>query len=300
MIGFLNVIKPGGITSHDLVNRVRKIFGIKRVGHAGTLDPMATGVMIVALGGCCRLLQFVPGDKTYLADILLGTRTDTDDIEGEVLERTDDLSGLDRECIHEAVLAFSGKQHQVPPLYSAIKQGGMKMYDLARRGQAPAVLAARPVEIYSIESLLIDPPAVRIRVSCSKGTYIRSIARDLGDRLGVGGCLSALVRERSASFELADALSLEELAELKEKDRLQDALVAPSFTLGLAELPVDRDTARRLAHGQSVPKESLATGKDATLEKRFLIALEDSLIALVKLEDGEIKPEVVLKHAAEI
>ncbi|MGD9679928.1 MAG: tRNA pseudouridine(55) synthase TruB [Candidatus Obscuribacterales bacterium] len=300
MIGFLNVIKPGGITSHDLVNRVRKIFGIKRVGHAGTLDPMATGVMIVALGGCCRLLQFVPGDKTYLADILLGTRTDTDDIEGEVLERTEDLSGLDKSAINQAVQAFAGKQHQVPPIYSAIKQGGMKMYDLARRGQAPAVLPTRPVEIYSIEVLLIEPPVVRIRVSCSKGTYIRSIARDLGDRLSVGGCLSALVRERSAFFDLADGLSLEELAELKEKDRLQDALVSPTFALGLTELPVDRDTARRLAHGQSIPKESLATGKDATLEKRFLIALEDSLIALVKLEDEEIKPEVVLKHAAEI
>lgn len=306
MIGFLNVIKPTGITSHDLVSKIRKIAGMKKVGHAGTLDPLAQGVMVVALGSATRLLQYVPGDKTYLADILLGLRTDTDDTEGKTLEKVDDLSHLDFAQIESTLLRFSGKQQQIPPIYSAIKQGGMKMYELARRGEAPSELKARSVEIYSIEPISIEPPCVSVRVRCSKGTYIRSIARDLGAQLGVGGCLAGLVREQSGLFSIDASHTLDSLTELAQRGKLDEALIDPYRAIGLPLVSIDLETARKLAHGQSVEAPSRARDQtlDPTLESDlFMVSIDNSreAIALVKRQDdGRLRPEVVLRHAADL
>ncbi|MBZ0186769.1 MAG: tRNA pseudouridine(55) synthase TruB [Candidatus Obscuribacterales bacterium] len=298
MIGFLNVIKPTGITSHDLISKIRKLAGIKKVGHAGTLDPLAQGVMVVALGSATRLIQYVPGDKTYLADMLLGLRTDTDDTQGKTLEKVDDLSHLSVEQIERSLLRFSGKQQQIPPIYSAIKQGGMKMYELARRGEAPSELKARSVEIYSIDPISIEPPSVSVRVRCSKGTYIRSIARDLGAQLGVGGCLAGLVREQSGLFRIDASHTLASLTELKEQGKLDEALIDPHKAIGLPLFTIDLETARKLAHGQSV--SALPEAKDYEL---FMVGMKGSPVAIALMkrqEDGSLRPEVVLRHAAEL
>lgn len=292
MIGFLNLIKPGGITSHDLVNRVRRITGLKQVGHAGTLDPLATGVMVVGLSKACRLLQYLPDDKCYLAEILLGTRTDTDDIEGEVLEKKD-LPALDPVEIEERLQKFLGKQIQIPPVYSAIKQGGRKLYELARKGEAPRELKGREVEILNVEFLSFQSPLVKARIACSKGTYIRSIARDLGNQLGIGGCLHSLVRERSGSFKIEDAFTLEEL----EEKGFEDCLVSPQEALALKALSVERPLAKRIANGQRIALADFAP-QAVPDESRLFISCEEKPVALMKrLESPHLGPEVVLANA---
>lgn len=292
MIGFLNLIKPGGITSHDLVNRVRRITGLKQVGHAGTLDPLATGVMVVGLSKACRLLQFLPDDKCYLAEILLGTRTDTDDIEGAVLEKVD-LPELNSADLEGRLQKFVGKQIQVPPIYSAIKQGGIKMYELARKGQAPREIKGREIEIFSIEFISYETPLVKVRIDCSKGTYIRSIARDLGNQLSVGGCLHSLVRERSGKFLIEKAYSLEEL----EEKGLEHCLVSPQDALSLEAIAVDRPLAKRIANGQKIAFSDFAPGIVPD-EPRLFISCEDKPVALMKrLDSPHLGPEVVLSNA---
>lgn len=324
MLGFINVFKTRGITSHDVVNKVRKITGIKQVGHGGTLDPLAEGVMIVAVGKATRLLQFVRDDKVYLAEILLGVQTDTDDLEGEVISRTDDLSHITRESVEQHVKQFLGKQLQVPPIYSAIKKGGMKMYDLARRGEAPEVIESREVEIFSIETVSIDLPVIKARIACSKGTYIRSIARDLGSRLGVGGSLKSLLRERSGPFHVGNSLTPEQLADLRNHDRLDDAIVSLGATLDLAVLDIDTECARRVGNGQAIDaaivestckwKKSGAGQSEQSdndiYDRQFraardgycIFSVGDKPIALMKRSTDssgdKYKPEVVLTNAA--
>ena len=211
--GFLNVNKPSGLTAHDVVNRLRKLAGIKQIGHAGTLDPMASGVLPVAIGRACRLLRFLPDDKVYLASILFGRKTDTDDIEGKIIATSCHLPASPD--ISTALADFVGDIEQVPPLYSAIHVEGKRLYELARQGKTPAFLPVRKVHIYSIEEIdyrrdtvsvpeaascpssCTDTPGtlLELRIHCASGTYIRSIARDLGDRLGSAACLAALKRE---------------------------------------------------------------------------------------------------------
>ena len=227
MIGFLNAIKPSGITSHDLVYKIRKLSGIKQVGHGGTLDPLAQGVMVVGLGKACRLLQYLPDDKCYRAEILLGRRTDTDDTEGSILEEKELDASITEELIKQKLAGFVGKLIQIPPVYSAIKQGGRKLYEMARKGEAPRELPGRSVEIYKLEVLSIELPVIVARIECSKGTYIRSIARDLGMQLGTGGCLQGLVREQSGNFKIEKAHTIEELTDLSAKQSLSNCLVSP-------------------------------------------------------------------------
>lgn len=323
MLGFININKPKGITSHDVVNKVRKIVGIKQVGHGGTLDPMAEGVMVVAVGKATRLLQFVQDDKVYLAAILLGVQTDTDDLEGEVILKTDDLSHISEEMVTEKIERFRGKQLQVPPIYSAIKKGGMKLYDLARRGEAPDVIDSREIEIFSIETIAIDLPVVTVRIACSKGTYIRSIARDLGSQLGVGATLKSLVRERSGPFAISDSHTTEQLSTLRDQNALPNAILSLDATLGLPSLHVDKECAKRVVNGQAiraedVDEEEVRTAdekrplKDADEkgplkdpERNFVIFFtENKPIALMKrYTDGngdKFKPEVVLTNAKEL
>lgn len=321
MLGFINVFKTKGITSHDVVNKVRKIVGIKQVGHGGTLDPLAEGVMIVAVGKATRLLQFVRDDKVYLAEILLGVQTDTDDLEGEVISRCDDLSHITSAMVEENVKQFLGKQLQVPPVYSAIKKGGMKLYDLARRGEAPEVIESREIEVFSIECVAVELPVVKARIACSKGTYIRSIARDLGSRLGVGGCLKSLLRERSGPFDVSDARTPEQLAELRERNSLGGAIVGLDATLDVAVMNIDMQCATRVVNGQAIAAENAgeliaANGKEvpaadlygqqfrAAHKDYYIFSMQDKPVALMKrCTDGngdKFKPEVVLANAKDL
>jgi tRNA pseudouridine55 synthase len=249
---FLNVNKPKGITSHDVVARVRKLTGLKQVGHAGTLDPMAEGVMIIALGKACRLLRFLADDKSYKATITLGLVTDTDDIEGKVLEQNTlaTTSPPSQAVVSKALQDFIGSIEQIPPYYSAIHVDGKRLYEMARAGLAPPEIKARPVTIHSLDLLSYEAPTLTIRVHCSKGTYIRSIARDLGQKLGLGGTLSALVRETSGTFTLDQCSTLEDLA--GSGGLLKDRLVKVEDALNLPALLLSAASAKRLSMGQKI------------------------------------------------
>ena len=209
--GFLVLDKPAGLSSHGCVARVRRAYGLKRVGHGGTLDPAVTGVLPIALGPATRLLPYLSGDKTYRGVVQLGVRTDSDDLEGEVLERQQppQLASTDLEA---ALKPFRGVIQQRPPAISAVHVNGQRAYKLARAGES-VELQARPVSVHRLELLHWDPELGRLEleVACSAGTYIRSLARDLGEALGCGGCLAQLQRTEALGFKLEQSVSWEQL-----------------------------------------------------------------------------------------
>ncbi len=258
MYGLLNLHKPLGWTSHDCVAKVRRFVNQKRVGHGGTLDPAATGVLPIALGQATRLLQYLPVDKAYLGRVRLGLTTTTDDLEGEVLSQQD-ASAVTREAVEAALDAFIGTIDQVPPRYSAIQVDGQRLYDRARKGEAFEV-PLRTVTVKSIE--LVDwipglggrSPEIELSIACGPGTYIRSIARDLGAALGVGGTLASLVRTQSCGLGLASSLTLEEL-ETHIKTNTFTPL-DPALVLGhLPSVQLTPELMRRWNFGQRLPMD---------------------------------------------
>ena len=199
--GIINVYKEKGFTSHDVVAKLRGIVGQKKIGHTGTLDPDATGVLPVCLGKATKLCDLLTDkNKTYEAVLLLGKTTDTQDITGEVLEEKS-TEALTEEKVREAIEGFIGDYEQIPPMYSALKVNGKKLYELAREGKV-IERKARPVKILDIQILEIDLPKVRMEVSCSKGTYIRTLCHDIGEKLGCGGCMESLIRTRVSTLSL--------------------------------------------------------------------------------------------------
>ncbi len=250
--GFLNLNKSVGFTSHDCVAKVRRLLKLKRVGHAGTLDPAATGVLPIALGRATRLLQYLPHDKVYHATIRFGLTTATDDLEGEVLS-SQSVPWLTLEAVTAKLPLFEGKIQQVPPNYSAIQVQGKRLYDLARSGEYIEV-PSRSVEIYSLEILdwrSGEFPELELAIACGSGTYIRSIARDLGAMLATGGTLAKLIRTDSSGFTLRDSLTLDEFAL-----QLQDDLFLPiAPDIALSHLPIvtlSEDPAKCWRWGQKV------------------------------------------------
>lgn len=208
--GFLLVDKPLDWTSHDVVAKLRGITKIRKIGHGGTLDPQATGLLVIGIGKATKQLeQYVQGDKSYLATVRLGQTSTTDDAEGELLDVVS-ITPPPEEKIIGTLNSFVGKQDQLPPRYSALKTGGKKHYELARAGKA-VVREPRRITIHDIEPVEITYPNITFRCRASKGTYIRSIARDLGERLGTGGYLAALRRESVGELKLENAATLEEL-----------------------------------------------------------------------------------------
>lgn len=245
--GILLVDKPGGMTSHDVVARARRALGTRKIGHAGTLDPMATGLLVLGVEGATRLLTFIVGlDKTYEATIRLGVATDTDDADGRVTSATD-ASSLASDAITASIAGFTGRISQVPSTYSAIKVDGRRAYDLARAGQE-VELKARDVTVsrFDVRAQRRTDDAVDLDVvvDCSSGTYIRSLARDLGEALGVGGHLTALRRTRIGPFALDGAVSPDDLV----GSPLQSPADVAAAVLGRFE--VDVAEARDLRHGK--------------------------------------------------
>jgi tRNA pseudouridine55 synthase len=204
--------KPAGLSSHGCVSRVRRAYGLKRVGHGGTLDPAVTGVLPIALGPATRLLPYLSGDKAYRGIVQLGLNTSTDDLEGEVLQRTPLPADLDQQRVEAALAAFRGPINQVPPQVSAVHVEGVRAYQRARRGETVS-LAARAVTIHRLTLLAYDPARgqLELEVRCSAGTYIRALARDLGTALGTGGALASLRRTMALGFDLNDAVPWEAL-----------------------------------------------------------------------------------------
>jgi tRNA pseudouridine55 synthase len=250
--GFLNLNKPQGWTSHDCVAKIRRSLRIKRVGHGGTLDPAATGVLPIAIGRATRLIDYLPTQKAYRARIRLGVQTATDDLEGNIVA-TQSADSLTLEVVQSQLARLIGKIDQIPPAYSAIQQNGKRLYDLARQGIAVNV-PVRQVEIYDISVLGWHSgqfPEVEVEIACGRGTYIRAIARDLGQILGVGGTLAALERTESCGMILRDSLTLEQVKELKEREKLQ--LTSPQGALAhLPQFILSESDCQRWLRGQAI------------------------------------------------
>lgn len=225
--GVLNVYKEPGYTSHDVVAKLRGILKQKKIGHMGTLDPYAVGVLPVCLGKGTKLCDMLTDqNKTYKATLLLGTVTDTQDITGKVLSVTDEqkVNEIPETKIFQVVKSYIGPYDQIPPMFSAIKINGRKLYDLARKGEE-IERPARRVEILNITITKIDLPRVEMIVDCSKGTYIRTLCHDIGKDLGCGGCMEKLVRSRVERFNVEDSLTLDEIKTLFEEEKIQEKLV---------------------------------------------------------------------------
>ena len=287
--GIFNVNKPAGLTSHQVVHTIRKISGIARVGHAGTLDPMATGVLLVCVGQAVRVTEYlIDHDKKYRARVRLGTETDTYDAAGTIVAQR--AVTATHEQVERALAGFVGKHTQMPPAYSAIKKDGVKMYELARRG-VEVERTPRPIEFFSINVREIALPNVEFDVHCSKGTYIRSLAHDLGEALACGACLTALTRTASGHFALDDAITLDQLRDAfgnKSAEHFLNPL--DEALLQFQAVVVTEEIARRLSLGKILNCE-----RDYATPLLRVYAPDGQCIALLERgrTPGEWKPHKV-------
>jgi tRNA pseudouridine55 synthase len=248
--GFLNIDKPLGMTSHDVVARVRRLLNTKKVGHAGTLDPLATGVLIVCVGSATRLSEYVMHTtKRYAARVRLGETTTTYDAEGEITQERD-ASHITQAMVEAVLPQFTGDIEQLPPIYSAIKKGGRKLYEMARAG-IDVEVEARPVHIDKLSITNFDLPEFDLEVTCGAGTYIRSLAHDVGEALGVGAHLRGLVRTASGSFSIARAVSLDDL---NKADNPSDWLLPVETALtGWPKVQLSDQQVEEVLHGRYLP-----------------------------------------------
>lgn len=222
--GVINVYKEAGFTSHDVVAKMRGICGQKKIGHTGTLDPQAVGVLPVCLGSATKLCDLLTDkNKEYVTELLLGVTTDTQDMTGRILSEQTGPLQISRQQAEEVILSFQGNYDQIPPMYSALKVNGKKLCDLAREGKE-VERKARTITIHEIEILSVEMPVVKMRVACSKGTYIRTLCADIGDKLHCGGAMKSLVRTKAGGFCLRDALTLAKLQKLRDQGRLEEAV----------------------------------------------------------------------------
>ncbi|MFI3213687.1 MAG: tRNA pseudouridine(55) synthase TruB [Eubacteriales bacterium] len=221
--GIINVYKEKGFTSHDVVAKLRGIVRQKKIGHTGTLDPDAIGVLPVCLGSGTKLCDLLTEKrKEYIAELLLGVTTDTQDMSGAILSEKQVI--VSEEEVRETIHSFIGAFEQIPPMYSALKVNGKKLYELAREGKT-VERKARPVIFYEIEVLELALPKVKIRVSCSKGTYIRTLCHDIGEKLGCGGAMASLIRTKSGQFDIQQALTLKQIEELVRNQTLMEYVI---------------------------------------------------------------------------
>lgn len=286
--GIINIHKEAGFTSHDVVAKMRGICGQKKIGHTGTLDPQATGVLPVCLGSATKLCDMLTDkDKEYVAELLLGQTTDTQDVTGQVL--TEKAVEASQEAVRAAVMSFVGDYDQVPPMYSALKVNGKKLYELAREGKE-VERKARRVTILNIEILDIQLPVVKMRVACSKGTYIRTLCADIGEKLGCGGTMKSLVRTRVERFDLENAVTLGDLQELRDKGELEKAVLPVDMCF--AECPalhVQEKWQKLLENGNSFYASQTEEGVTYEAEKRVRIYRADNTFAGIYAYDKERK-----------
>lgn len=297
MFGFINLNKPAGFTSHDCVAKLRKLLNTKKVGHGGTLDPAATGVLPVAIGKATRLLQFLPESKAYRARIRLGVTTTTDDLEGEVVTSVAVVS-LEASQIINSSNNFIGTIEQVPPIYSAIKKDGKKLYELARKGEQIEI-EPRKVTIAKIELLNIDRSndEIEVNIDCGPGTYIRSIARDLGEQLGVGGTLASLVRTQSCGMQLNDSVTFEQIETQIQQQTF--TLIEPSLALSHLDSVrlSDRDS-QLWCQGQLIDLDNAQTDSDFSKHDSYLVTYKDDTFLGISIlyernDVLKVKPKIV-------
>jgi len=294
--GILLLDKPAGLTSHDVVNRVRRATGERRVGHAGTLDPMATGLLVVLVGPATRLAPYLTAaDKTYVARIAFGSETDTDDAEGEVV-RTADVPArvLDAAAAADAVAALVGTHEQVPPAFSAIKRDGVTSHRAARRGES-LELEARTIEVARARLLSVtdEPPSWEVELAVSKGTYVRAIARDLGRELGSAAHLSALRRTRSGPLSVENAVPLEILEGATTPAEVAERFTDPIPALGLPAVELTEAGAARVSHGSALDCDAdCVTPSPAS--GLVAVTAEGTLLAVYAVSGSQLRPRVVL------
>lgn len=284
MTGFICIDKPEGITSFTAVNKLRRICGIKKAGHTGTLDPMATGVLPIMIGGATRFSEFIPThDKAYEADILLGTATDSYDITGEIISKKD--VSVSYEDFNNALQSFVGNIQQYPPMYSAVSQGGVRLYKLARQG-ITVKREARNVTINSAE--ITDNPQSNIftvQVSCSAGTYIRSLADDIGNKLGCGACLSRLRRTYANGFTLDDTVTFEQLEDLVKNGSISEKIRSVDSVLdAYPQVFVTEAQSKRFSNGGSLFTTRIKGFNGSGLYRVY--SDKNEFLGLGKAEDG--------------
>lgn len=291
MDGVLNINKPSGVTSHDVVERVRGILHERRIGHTGTLDPLATGVLVLCIGKATRIARYLEaGEKEYKAVMRLGVTTDTLDADGQVLE-TKSYTPPDQMKIIEVMKSFTGSIMQRPPAYSAVKTAGVPSYKLAREGKAEP-LKPRPVTIYSIDLTAFEDPFVSLMVRCSKGTYIRTLCAEIGTALGMGAHLAGLERTRSGRFRIDHAVTLDQLQDITIAGNAAQAMT--SIDDALAAFPLvsisEAETVRVL-HGNQISCPPSPANSSSELVR--LHSPAGRLLALARIVAGVLKPELV-------
>lgn len=280
--GALVVDKPVGMTSHDVVKVIRNGTGIRRAGHTGTLDPRASGVLVVLIGPAVRLSEFLSAsDKRYQAILRFGVATDTYDTEGKQVGETKSVDHITENDFQQLLKDYIGKIAQVPPAYSAVKVNGEKAYNLARKGE-PVELEPRLIDVYNLELLEWSPPEAVIDVYASSGTYVRSLANDLGNDLGVGAHLTGLRRTKNGQFTLRDAVRLQDLQESFEAGDWYKHLIPAAETLAdWHTLELSSEDTERIKNGLRIPAEPGASGWARGLSE------QGDLIALLEAADGE-------------
>lgn len=276
--GIMNVYKEAGYTSHDVVAKLRGICKMKKIGHTGTLDPEAVGVLPVCLGSGTKLCDMLTDwDKEYIAVLRLGVVTDTQDMTGQILKQCMDkkLKSLEEEEIRSAILGFVGEYDQIPPMYSALKVGGKKLYELAREGKE-IERKPRKVCIREIEIKELDLPRVKIRVVCSKGTYIRTLCHDIGERLGCGGAMESLVRSRVGIFGIEDALTLTQIERLRDENKISSVIISPDNVFSEKRAVTVTEPGRRMAENGNVLRLNQLTGTDNLADAEMIRIYDNS------------------------
>lgn len=270
--GIMNVYKEAGFTSHDVVAKLRGICKQKKIGHTGTLDPEAVGVLPVCFGSGTKLCDMLTDwDKEYIATLRLGVATDTQDLTGQVLfhAKEETIAALTKDQVRECILGFHGAYGQIPPMYSALKVNGKKLYELARAGKE-VERRPRMVQIRELEVLEMNLPTVRFRVVCSKGTYIRTLCHDIGEKLGCGGAMASLTRSRVGIFGMEEALRLSEIEKLRDEDKISSVIIPPDAVFGECREVKAAPAARRLLeNGNKIPAGMLGEHVSLREEERL-------------------------------
>ena len=284
MFGFLNINKPSGITSHKVISVLRKVTGIKQIGHAGTLDPLASGVRPVAIGKASKLIDYLPSDKSYRVGMYLGMTSDTYDTEGTVIKN--DCKKVALEEIEKVLPIFRGQTKQVPPAFSAVHYNGKRLYELARSGKIPDDIPARDITIYRNELVEFDfeKQILKLDVSCSKGTYIRTIVNDLGEVLGCGAVMFELTRTDAASMSIIDSL---ELTEDLTKDVVMKNLINPQIILAMESIEIPNEVYEKVLNGNKFKNITSNTGD-------VLLTKNGKVVALANADAQFVQPKKVL------
>lgn len=300
--GVINVYKEKGFTSHDVVAKLRGILNMKKIGHTGTLDPDAEGVLPVCIGNATKLCDLImEKDKEYVAELILGKQTDTQDISGTVLAESDNYRNISVGDIEKAILDFIGGYDQIPPMYSAIKVNGKKLYELARSG-IEIERKPRKVYIHKIAIESINLPVIRMRVSCSKGTYIRTLCNDIGLKLGTYGCMGALLRTKTGRFTLEDSIRLEQIEKIVRSDRLMESgiLIGVDFILEHYQKLVIQDKFQKLLSNGNVLAWNMFRNTECEKKDGMMYRIYDSTdkfeaVYQYKERENILRPEKMFK-----